>query len=179
MVVIRAARADEFARLTEIELDAFVVWAKACDLTFRPYASPESVLRQALSQGFLLVAEADEIVSGFVAGHAVGRYLHIIEIDVERSAQGKGIGRALMLAILAQGRAAGHTYAVLTTDRFAPFNAPFYTKLGFRILETWETPPFLQARLDQQVCHGLDPVRRVAMHLDLSSMAERLLKSID
>jgi GNAT superfamily N-acetyltransferase len=169
MVMIRAARVDEFARLTEIELDAFVAWAKACGVTSQPYASPQSVLQRSFDQNFLLVAQADatDHVSGFVAGQAVGHYLYIVEIDVERAAQGKGIGRALMRAMLFKARDAGHKYAVLTTDRFAPFNAPFYQKLGFRILETWETPPFLQERLDRQIADGLDATRRVAMHLDL------------
>lgn len=173
MVMIRAARVDELARLTEIELDAFVVWAKACGVTSRPYASADIILRQSLDQGFLLVAQTSETghVAGFAAGRPVGSYLYVIEIDVESSAQGKGIGRALMLALLDKAREAGQTYAVLTTDRFAPFNAPFYTKLGFRILETWETPPFVQERLDRQIADGLDPARRVAMLLDLRSSA--------
>lgn len=169
MAMIRAARIDEFARLTEIELDAFVVWAKACGVTSQPYASPEFVLQRSFDQDLLLVGEANASghVAGFAAGDAVGNYLYIVEIDVERSAQGKGIGRALMLALLVKAREAGHKYAVLTTDRFALFNAPFYTKLGFRILEKWETPPFLQERLDRQIADGLDAARRVAMHLDL------------
>ncbi|WP_421362816.1 GNAT family N-acetyltransferase [Agrobacterium rosae] len=169
MVMIRAARVDEFARLTEIELDAFVVWAEACGVTSQPYASPEFILRRSFDQSLLFVAEADSTghVAGFAAGQAVGSYLYIVEIDVERPAQGQGIGRALMAAMLGKAREAGHKYAVLTTDRFAPFNAPFYTRLGFRILEKWETPPFLQERLDQQIADGLDPARRVAMHLDL------------
>ncbi|POO56202.1 GNAT family N-acetyltransferase [Agrobacterium rosae] len=169
MVMIRAARVDEFARLTEIELDAFVVWAEACGVTSQPYASPEFILQRSFDQGLLFVAEADATghVAGFAAGQAVGSYLYVVEIDVERPAQGQGVGRALMAAMLGKARDAGHKYAVLTTDRFAPFNAPFYAKMGFRILEKWETPPFLQERLDKQIADGLDPARRVAMHLDL------------
>ncbi|KXG87059.1 GNAT family N-acetyltransferase [Agrobacterium bohemicum] len=179
MVMIRAARVDEFARLTEIELDAFVVWAKACGVTSQPYASPEFVLQRSFDQDLLLVAATDSTghIAGFAAGDAVGNYLYIVEIDVERAAQGKGIGRALMFAMLGKALDAGQKYAVLTTDRFAPFNAPFYTKLGFRILEKWETPPFLQERLDRQIADGLDAARRVAMHLDLRSAVSPTLEA--
>lgn len=168
MVNIRAARADEFARLAKIELDAFAVWAQACGVTLEPLSAPDFILRQSLDQGLLLVAEdVRERVAGFAAGHATGRYLYIVEVDVETAAQGKGIGRALMLALLAKGFDAGLKQAVLTTDRFARFNAPFYAKLGFRILEAGDIPPFLQERLDSQISSGLDPERRVAMQMDL------------
>ncbi|WP_284776759.1 GNAT family N-acetyltransferase [Agrobacterium sp. lyk4-40-TYG-31] len=172
MVSIRAARAEEFARLAEIELDAFVVWAKACGVTSEPSSAPDFVLRQSLDQAFLLVAEdATGHVAGFAAGHRLGHHLHIVEVDVETFSQGKGLGRALMLALLAEGSKAGLKHAVLTTDRFAPFNAPFYARLGFRILEGNDIPPFLRERLEMQISAGLDPDRRVAMQMDLSDEA--------
>jgi hypothetical protein len=54
----------------------------------------------------------------------------------------------------------------LTTFRHLPWNAPFYQKVGFRILE--------KANLDEQLAEileeeakGLDITKRVAMRLDL------------
>ncbi|WHA40378.1 GNAT family N-acetyltransferase [Agrobacterium larrymoorei] len=167
MVIIRAGRQDEFGRLAEIELDAFVVWAKACNVSLEPAVAPVHLLQASFDQGLLLVAEEDGRVLGFALGSVVDGDLYIAEVDVERAAQGKGIGRALMLALLEQGRERGLITALLTTDRYAPFNAPFYAKLGFRILEKAETPAFLLERLEKQVESGLDAERRVAMRLGL------------
>lgn len=163
MVIIRAGRQDEFGRLAEIELDAFVVWAQACGVSLEPAVAPVHLLQASFDQGLLLVAEEDGRVLGFALGSVVDGDLYIAEVDVERAAQGKGIGRALMLALLDKGRERGLISALLTTDRYAPFNAPFYAGLGFRILEHAETPAFLRERLARQVESGLDPDRRVAM----------------
>lgn len=175
IVTIRAARTEEFARLAEIELNAFAVWAKACFVSSQPSSSPQFVLQQSLDQGFLLVAEelGSGRLTGFAAAHVVGRYLHIVEVDVEPDLHGKGIGKALMLSLLEKGRHEGLGGAVLTTDRFAPFNGPFYAKLGFEILTAADVPGFIQERLDSQVASGLDPQRRVAMQMELDGTNSR------
>lgn len=167
MVIIRLARQQEFERLADIELDAFVTWAEACGVSQEPSSAPVNLLQQSLEEGMLLVAEADGRAVGFALGLTERSALYIVEIDVERAAQGKGIGKALMFALLERGGELGCSEAVLTTDRYAPFNAPFYAKLGFRILSEQETPAFLLERLKAQVDSGLDPERRVAMRLPL------------
>jgi hypothetical protein len=45
------------------------------------------------------------------------------------------------------------------------FNAPFYASLGFRILGNEEMPAELTRILENEVAHGADPARRVAMAL--------------
>jgi len=163
LVTIRAGRQDDFLRLAEIELDAFVVWAEACGVTQEPISAPVFLLEQSLDDALLLVAEEAGRVVGFTLGLNEEGSLYIVELDVERTAQGRGIGTSLMLALLDRGRERGFAEAVLTTDRYAPFNAPFYTKLGFRILDVGETSAFLAERLKAQIASGLDPERRVAM----------------
>ncbi|KQO75429.1 hypothetical protein ASF29_12650 [Rhizobium sp. Leaf262] len=167
MVTIRAARQDEFARLAEIELDAFAVWAQACGTSLEPSVAPDHLLQESLDHELLLVAEEGGRLLGFSLGLVVDDDLYLVEIDVERAAQGKGVGRSLMLALLEEGRKRGLTSALLTTDRHVPFNAPFYTKLGFCILEGADTPVFLRKRLQKQIESGLDAERRVGMRLIL------------
>ncbi|MEJ8310979.1 GNAT family N-acetyltransferase [Agrobacterium larrymoorei] len=163
MARIRPGRQDDFPRLAEIELDAFVVWAEACGVTHEPSSAPVLLLEQSVEEGLLLVAEEAGRVVGFTLGLKEEDTLYIVEIDVEAAAQGRGIGSSLILAILERGRERGFSDAALTTDRHVPFNAPFYSKLGFRILEAAETPDFLRKRLKAQIDSGLDPERRVAM----------------
>lgn len=77
--------------------------------------------------------------------------------------QRKGIGRRLMAALLQGGRGRRLFGATLTTDRFAPFNAPFYASLGFHIAEADACPPRLAKILESEHRNGLDPLRRIAM----------------
>ena len=166
-MTIRAGQQDDFPRLAEIELDAFIVWAEACGVAQEPMSAPISLLEQSLGEELLLVAEEAGRVVGFTLGLNEEGTLYIVEIDVERAAQGKGVGTALMSALLDRGRERGFAEALLTTDRYVPFNAPFYKKLGFRIMEAAETPAFLRKRLKAQIDSGLDPERRVAMSKSL------------
>ena len=55
----------------------------------------------------------------------------------------------------------------LTTDRHVPFNAPFYQSIGFETADGEAMPPFLRAKIDDEVGNGMDPERRVAMLLRL------------
>ncbi len=167
MIDIRLAQRSQFGRLAEIERDAFVVWAKACHVSTEPTTVPVRLLDESLQAGLLLVAEEAGRLVGFALGLVVGNDLYIVEVDVEQAAQGRGIGRALMLALLEKGRQRGLAAALLTTDRLAPFNAPFYATLGFCILTAQDTPAFLRERLRLQVEAGLDPDRRIAMRRDL------------
>ncbi|NTJ41748.1 GNAT family N-acetyltransferase [Agrobacterium larrymoorei] len=164
-ITIRQGVKGDFDRLAEIELDAFVVWATACEVALEASATPHRLFQEGMDQGLLLVADDEHTQRsiGFVLGFATLGYLYIAEVDVERASQGRGVGRCLMQSVLNKGRDRGLTSAVLTTDRYARFNAPFYRQLGFEIIDEGETPAFLRERLDKQIESGLDPQRRVAM----------------
>jgi len=55
----------------------------------------------------------------------------------------------------------------LTTDRYVPFNAPFYASFGFLLPKAEAAPQFLRKKLDQEIEVGMDPERWVAMVLAL------------
>ncbi len=98
---------EDFPRLAEIELDAFVVWAEACGVTQEPVSAPVFLLEQSLHEELLLVAEEAGRVVGFTLGLSEGGTLYIVEVDVERAAQGRGVGTSLILAMLDRGRERG------------------------------------------------------------------------
>lgn len=164
---IRAARRDEIEALRQIELDAFFALRDAGGIPGEPSATPSEQLLAMLDNGLLVVAAyTDDRAIGFLAATQIGDELYINEIDVLRAAQGKGLGKALVVWAVEETVRRKLRRATLTTDRFVPFNAPFYARNGFRLLSDDELSDHLRQTLDHQVECGLDPARRVAMAWD-------------
>lgn len=95
------------------------------------HASPAEAWRPQLEAGTLWVAEDDGALLAFLAATADGRRLHIDEVDVDRLAQGRGLGRRLMTHAIEWARRRGFAQVTLTTFRNVPWNGPFYASLGF------------------------------------------------
>lgn len=165
---IRPCCEHEVSVLADIELDAFLALKEAGGVTGDPVASDRLLLERSLADGLLFVAtdEEDRLV-GFVAATEVDGEMYIEEVDVLRAFQGRGIGGRLVRVIIDRAAKRALRRVTLTTDRFVPFNAPFYEKLGFAVLEPEGLSSDLQRRLSGQIAHGLDPQRRVAMALVL------------
>lgn len=165
-ITIRPARSEHFAALRAIELASFETLREAGAVSGSPVASSLEDLRELCREGMLLVAFApDDIPVGFAGAAITENWLHIAEADVHPNWQRQGIGRRLMHALLSEGKARGLNGASLTTDRDAPFNAPFYASLGFDIVEGSAISSRLKAVLAAEALAGLDPKRRVAMQL--------------
>ncbi|MBM7045387.1 MULTISPECIES: GNAT family N-acetyltransferase [Rhizobium] len=163
---IRPGRPDELHLLAAIEIDAFWALHEAGAVDCEPTSLSIEVLRQSQTEQLLLVAVDDgDQPFGFLAGILKDGSVHIAEIDVVRRWQKKGVGRHLMEAVIAAAKTQGAAGVTLTTDRHAAFNAPFYASLGFRILDDEERPAGLTRILENEVAHGADPARRVAMAL--------------
>jgi GNAT superfamily N-acetyltransferase len=165
-ISIRRANWDHFPALRAIELASFETLRAAGAVTGEAAASDDDELRQYLDARLLYAAfDQDAGLVGYSGGYVVEGWLHIGEVDVHPDWQRKGIGRRLMEALLDDGRVRKLEGATLTTDRFAPFNAPFYGSLGFQAVEGDACPGRLRAILDSEREKGLDPLRRVAMML--------------
>ncbi|ENN86227.1 GCN5-related N-acetyltransferase [Rhizobium freirei PRF 81] len=163
---IRSARADELHLLAAIEMDAFWALHEAGAVACEPTSLPLDVLRQSLAEQQLLVAaDSEDQPFGFLAGIRKDGCVHIAEIDVVRRWQKQGVGRRLLEASIAAAKAQGAAGVTLTTDRHVAFNAPFYVSAGFRILAEGERPSVLTQILEDEIAHGADPARRVAMAL--------------
>lgn len=161
---IRPARRDEIEALRQIELDAFFALRDAGGIPGEPSATSAEQLLLMLNDGLLVVAvDADDRAMGFLAATQIGDELYINEIDVLRAVRGKGLGKALIVWAVEETGRRRLRRATLTTDRFVPFNAPFYARIGFRVLADDELSCHLRQTLDHQIECGLDPARRVAM----------------
>jgi predicted N-acetyltransferase YhbS len=161
--MIRLARLDELSRLTEIELDAFATLADARGGDLEAHALLHDALRQSLQAGLLFVAvDGQNRPVAFLAAIQHDETLHICEIDVARDWQRQGIGRQLMAKAVDAARAGRLRGVTLTTDRFVPFNAPFYARLGFCEIADDDALPELRKTLAAEVADAAG-ARRVAM----------------
>ncbi|MCD2177520.1 GNAT family N-acetyltransferase [Rhizobium sp. C1] len=166
---IKAAGIPDFKRIQEIELAAFETLRSAGAVSGKAEASSDEELFRYLEDNLLLAAfDAGGELLGYAGAYAAGTDLHIGEMDVDPRFQRRGVGRSLISAFLAEGGRRKLRAVTLTTDRFAPFNAPFYASMGFQLLEGSEIPERLKAILDGEVGRGFDPARRVAMIFPLA-----------
>ena len=85
------------------------------------------------------------------------------------------IGSALVNTVLVWAKRQGYSVMALSTFRDIPWNAPFYSKLGFHVLDESElTAGFQHIRL-QEAEAGLPIANRVIMRYMLSKQIDRTL----
>ena len=167
---IRIARSDELERLGEIE-------SRACDLFEGTEVFPDlngeifdpKELAELIRQGQVWVAcFYDDIPVGFVIVLTVDNVLHIDELDVLPEFGRRGIGAALLEHVCDRAAANGFVAATLSTFRDIPWNAPFYSKHGFQILEPAEFTPWMMRLRETESSKGLRNETRVIMRRPLS-----------
>ncbi len=162
---IRLARRDELRKIQVIEKAAAQLFRTT---SYADLADDDGMsladLEQWLTDGKIWVAvdQADEPV-GFVVAHAIDGtvYLHELDIDPQHGRQGLGARLIDAVAIWAQERG----YPALTLSTFADvaWNAPYYARLGFRVLEVDELGPGLRTVRDEEAASGLAIEKRVCM----------------
>jgi 4-diphosphocytidyl-2-C-methyl-D-erythritol kinase len=131
---------------------------------------PPELLRQAIDRGLVWVGRDESAaLLGFVwldaelAGGAIG----IAEIDVLPEHGRRGIGAALLEHACGWARAAGYRRVDLGTLADVPWNAPFYARHGFVVVDK-NDPAFAYAR-DRDREHGFPDRLRVFMSRNLSA----------
>ncbi|CAM5260499.1 MULTISPECIES: GNAT family N-acetyltransferase [Streptomyces] len=107
---------------------------------------------------------------GYVLADPVDGALHIEQVSVDPAAARRGIGRELIAHLAALAARQGMTALTLTTFTGVPWNAPYYTRLGFRVLTEDELTDGLRAIRAEEAQHGLDRWPRVCMRRDLSAV---------
>lgn len=92
--------------------------------------------------------------------------LHVEQISVHPDAARRGVGRALLAYAADRAREEGLAALTLTTFADVPWNAPYYTRLGFRALTDPELTPGLHRIRAEESAHGLDRWPRVCMRAE-------------
>jgi GNAT superfamily N-acetyltransferase len=143
---IRRARAGDVAALPQVEHLAGLLF-ETCELDLG--LSDEilgqviavETFTQAQQAGFLWVAAAGDRVIGFALVSDVGGYAHLDELDVLPEHGRRGAGSALVAAVCGWAKTGGYPAVTLRTFRDVPWNAPFYQRRGFRIVESVALSP--------------------------------------
>ena len=166
---VRPGTVSDAAKLPAIELAAAEVFPvedipEAMAREVMPVADFEAAAR---NDSLLVLADEDDEPLGFALFSREGSHLHLEEIDVHPDHARRGFGARLLEAVIDHARSLGCTAVSLTTFRHLPWNAPFYARHGFRILEPAELEAQLARRLEEEAASGLDPAKRVAMSLSI------------
>ena len=138
---VTEAAPEDVALLPEIERIAGLQFKASADLGIpdEMYDTPNPVETFAAAQraGRLWVARA---ASGEPVGFAlvteIERYAHLDELDVLPTYGRRGIGSTLLAAVCSWARDAGYAAVTLRTFRDVPWNAPFYRRRGFCVVES-------------------------------------------
>lgn len=132
------------------------------------WPAPPSGEQRADLPGFLLVAEADGEVVGFVHVLELEGWAHLEQISVCPDHQHRGHGRSLVEAAKSGASERGHDRISLLTYAEIPWNAPFYASCGF--VETEPATPFHRRLRQVERDLGLDRYgRRVLMVAPLAT----------
>lgn len=170
MASIRLVKENEIDRLREIERSAaraFQNWPGLEWLAAGDLKSAERHLELVRHHFNWVSVDDHDMPTGFLSAERTGDELHIWEISVSGDCQGRGLGTALLENAISEARACGLSAITLTTFRNVPWNAPFYTRFGFRQLAADDTENRLIGLLEAEAEHGLPIAERCAMRLKL------------
>lgn len=116
-------------------------------------------------RAWVACAEGDRPI-GYLIGEPVDGALHVEQVSVHPDAARRGVGRTLLAYAADRARDEGLTGLTLTTFTEVPWNAPYYTRLGFHVLDDTELTPGLRRIRAHEAELGLDRWPRVCMRRD-------------
>jgi ribosomal protein S18 acetylase RimI-like enzyme len=129
-------------------------------------AEPAAASGDAIA-GYVIVDVLDD--PGSVAGRTTARAAvreraaHVEQVSIDPAYARRGLGRQLLDHVAEVARQRGLDVVTLTTFRDVPWNAPYYLRCGFRVLDGDEIGPGLRRVRDHETTLGLDPAVRVCM----------------
>ncbi len=170
---IRPAHPTDVPVLPSVERESLVLFAGLEEeLGFGPQRPVEvnsvETLEAAREAGLLWVATDDrDAPVGFALVLEIDGSAHLDELDVLPTHGRHGVGSALLEAVCSGARASGYPAVTLSTFRDVPWNAPFYARRGFRVLDASELSPGLARIVEIERGIGLRTDLRVIMKRDI------------
>jgi len=157
-MLLRPTRPTDASQLPAIERSAAQSFSHVANLA---WLAGHDVLSVEQHLAFIarglhwLAVDEDDQPLGFVCASAQDRTLHIEELSVAQSSQGRGLGRALLGHLETWARGEGFQALTLTTFATVPWNAPFYARLGFLRLDAGAAGEHLRRQLQHEQALGL------------------------
>ena len=168
-IAIELAREEHLADIPGIELAGATLFAEA-DLPheIRHRVTAATDLRDALNASRIWVAvHQSRQTVGFAMAEVVDRQAYLTELDVLPEFGRQGIGSRLVRAVAEWAKTCDFDSLSLITFRHLPWNAPFYEKLGFFIIDSAEHGPELVGLMEEERQVGINMNNRVAMKLKI------------
>ncbi|HDR9762283.1 TPA: GNAT family N-acetyltransferase [Burkholderia cepacia] len=167
-ILIRSATREDAAGMAAVEVAAAQRF-RAIGMTHIAEAEPtDTAAVLARIDGGRAYVAVD--MQGACVGFAFYRLLdaqrlYLEELDVAPSHAGQRIGARLIEQVTARAAREGIAEVMLSTFRDAPWNAPYYARLGFSIVDDATLDDTLRAIRAHHVALGLDETRRVFMRM--------------
>ncbi|MBN3745962.1 GNAT family N-acetyltransferase [Burkholderia sp. Se-20373] len=169
-ILIRPATREDAAAMAAVEVAAAQRF-RAIGMTHIADAEPTdaAAVRVRIDDGRAYVAvDPEGTCVGFAFYRRIdGQRLYLEELDVAPSHAGQRIGARLIEQVMARAAQEGIAEVVLSTFREAPWNAPYYARLGFSIVADAALDDTLRAIRAHHVSLGLDETQRVFMRADV------------
>jgi len=105
----------------------------------------------------------DGTIGAYAIAEEVDGFGHLEQVSVLPSHARRGLGRALIETVGEWSAGRGLSGLTLTTFADVPWNAPYYARLGFRVLPDAEQGPGLRRIREEEIARGLDRWPRAAM----------------
>jgi ribosomal protein S18 acetylase RimI-like enzyme len=162
---IRPARAEDLPRLPEIERAATQLFRHSQYSKLADDSGPDlETFEEWQRRGAIWVAvDSEDNVVGFAVAGEVDGQGFLVELDVHPDHGRRGLGRRLIETARRWTVEQGYEVIRLSTFVDIEWNAPYYSRLGFRILAEAELGPGLLEVRSQEAEAGLDVARRVFM----------------
>ena len=161
---IRRPRPDELARLQEIEVLAGTLFL---DVGLPKVAADEPFsldqLAEYLDAGRVWIAVEGDSIAGYALVDVVDGAAHLEQLSVDPECGRRGHGAALLTHVVEWAYEHDHRAVTLTTFEHVPWNAPYYARHGFEVVDEREFGPELRRLLAVEAANGLDPDKRVVM----------------
>jgi GNAT superfamily N-acetyltransferase len=162
---IRPPRRDELEALVAIERQAGALFTTVGmpEIAYDdPGTVPELEPFRADGQAWVAV-DADDRPVAYLISDVVDGCAHVEQVSVAPAHAHRGLGAALIDHVAAVAAAEGRTALTLTTFRDVPWNAPYYERLGFRVVVPGDQGPELAALVAEEAERIPGDAPRVAM----------------
>ncbi|PWC22939.1 GNAT family N-acetyltransferase [Brenneria roseae subsp. roseae] len=172
MIKIRLAKIDELDKLSGIEKSADQVFREISELAWIANDTEQYIerYRESILLGFCWVIVDDDTPIGFLSAEVIEDELHIWQLAVRCERQGEGYGSALIKKAIEMAYKHVLSAITLTTFSHVPWNAPFYARMGFNLLDKNAISERLKKTMMSEAEHGLPLAWRCAMRLEIDKI---------